>query len=118
MVRYLGLTTSFDAILDKLDSLNGLVSTFDVILQGFYRESEGRSKPVAHDIARLEGKLNEIHIKHLNRVSAAETAGYIIDLLFYGFWKPLQEGIHAKFDNPVNDYIVLMHGARKAEDKH
>ena len=46
--------------LDKLDSLCGLMSTFDGMMQGFYRESQGRSESVAHYVMRLEGKVNEI----------------------------------------------------------
>ena len=84
MVRILGPAPSIDAILDKLDSLYGLVSTFDVMMQGFYRESQGRSESVACYVVRLEGKLNEIQVKHWNRVSEVETAGYIRDCLFYG----------------------------------
>ena len=60
MNRFLGPAPSVSAILDKLDALYGLVSTFDVMRQGFYRESQGRSKSVAHYIVRLEDKLNEI----------------------------------------------------------
>ena len=80
MVRFLGPTPCVNAILDKLDSLYGSVSTIDVMMQGFYRESWGRSKSIAHYIAILKGKLNEIGVKHLNRVSEEETAGYIRDL--------------------------------------
>ena len=58
-------------------------------MQGFYRESQGRRESIAHYIARLEGKLNEIWVKHLNRVSEMETAGYIREQLFYGLRKPL-----------------------------
>ena len=60
MVRFLGPASSVNAILDKFDSLYGLVSTFDVMMQGFYRESQEWSESVACYIARLEGKLNEI----------------------------------------------------------
>ena len=38
--------------------------------------------------------------------------------LFYGLRKPLIEAIHAIFDNPMNDYMVLMWAARKAEGEH
>ena len=55
MVRFLGPTPSVDAILDKLDSLYGSVFTFDVMMQGSYRECQGRSGSVAHYIARLDG---------------------------------------------------------------
>ena len=94
------------------------MSTFDVTIQGFYRESQGRSESIACYTARLEGKLNAIWVKHLKRVSEAETAGYIRDHLFYGLRKPFWEAIHAKFDNPMNDYMVLLLADRKAEGKH
>ena len=60
MVRFLGPTFSVNAILDKLDSLYGSVSTFNVMIQGFYRKSQGRSESMVHYVARLGGKLNEI----------------------------------------------------------
>ena len=100
MFRFLGPASSVDTILDNLDSLYGLVSTFDVMMQGFYKESQGRTKSVAHYIARLEGKLNKIQVKNLNRASEVETAGYIRDHLFYGLRKSLQEAIHANFTIP------------------
>ena len=75
-------------ILDKLDSLYGLVPTFDVMMQGFCRESQGSSESIAHYMAQLEGKLNEIHVKHMNRVYEVETAGYIRECLFYGLRNP------------------------------
>ena len=86
-------------------TLYGSVSTSDVMMQGFYRDSLGRSESVAHYIARLEDKLYKIHVKHPNRASETETAGYIRDHLFYGLWIHLQEVIHAKFDKPMNNYM-------------
>ena len=84
------------------------MSTFDVMMQGFYWESQERSESVAYYIAGLEGKLNEIQVKHLNRVSEADTSVYIRNHLFYGLRKPLLGMIHAKFYNPLNDYMALM----------
>ena len=83
MVQFLGPALSIKAILEKLNSLYGSLSTFDIMMQGFYRESQGRSKSVAYYVMRLEGKLNEIQVKHLNRVSEVETAGYIQDDLLW-----------------------------------
>ena len=60
MVRFLGPTPSVKAILDRLGSLYHSVSTFDVMMMGFYRESQGMSKDVTCYLLRLEGKLNEI----------------------------------------------------------
>ena len=89
MVRYLGPSPSINAILEQLDSLYDSVSTSDIMMHEFYRESQVRSKFIAHYVARLEGKLNKIYVKHLNRVSEMETTGYIRDCLFYGLRKPL-----------------------------
>ena len=88
MVRYLGPAPSVDAILDKLDSVYGLLSTFNVMVWGFYRESQGRNESVAHYVARLEGKLIETHVKHLNSASEVETARYIRDHLSHGLRIP------------------------------
>ena len=60
MVRFLGPTPSMEVILDKLDSLYGLMSTFDVMMQGLYRESQRRSESVTHYVVRLEVKLTVI----------------------------------------------------------
>ena len=38
MVRFLGPTPSVEANLDKLNSLYGSLSTFEIVMQGFYRE--------------------------------------------------------------------------------
>ena len=97
MVWFFGPAPSIKAIFDKLDSLYSSVSTFDIMMQGFYRESQGRSESFAHHITRLEGKLNEIQVKQPNQASEAETTGYIWDCLFYGLRKPPWKTIHAKF---------------------
>ena len=89
MVWFLGPAQSIKAILDKLDSLYMSVSTFDFMMQQFYRESQGRSESVTHYIMRLEGKLNDISVKHQNRVSEAETTGYIRVQCLYHLRKPL-----------------------------
>ena len=88
-VWFLGPAPSVEAILNKLDSLYISVSTFDVMMQEFYRESQRRNESITCYVTRLEGKLNEIQVKHLDRVFKVETAGYIHNSLFYGLWKPL-----------------------------
>ena len=117
MVWFLGPAPSIKAIPDKLDSLYGSVSTFDVMMQGFYRESQGRSKSIGHCVMRLKGKLNEILVKHPNRVSEVELPDIFGIVCVMALGNP-QEVIHAKFDNSLNDYMALMRAARKAEGEH
>ena len=118
MVRFLGPALSVNVILDKLDSLYSSMPTFDVMMQGFYKGSQEKSESIACYVARLEGKLNEIWVKHPSMVSEAETVGYIRVYLFYGLRKPFREVIHAIFYNPINNYMVFMQAVRKAEGKH
>ena len=87
-------------------------------MQGFYRESQGKSESVAGYVARLEGKLSEIWVKDPNRISEVETAEYIRDHFFYGLRKPLQGEMCAKFDNPMNNYMVLVQVARNANGEY
>ena len=61
----------------------GSASTFDTMMQGFYRDLQGRTKSIAHYLATLESNLNEIWVMHPNRVSEAETAGYIKDHILW-----------------------------------
>ena len=90
MVQVLGPTPFVEAILDKLDSLHSSVSTFDIMVQGLYRESQGRGESVTHYVLWLERKLTKIWVKHPNRVSDADTARYIQDHLFYGHRNPTE----------------------------
>ena len=76
MIQVLNPAYSLIAILDKLNSLYGVISTSDVMMQGFYREYQGRSESVAHYVATLEGKVSKSWVKHLNRIPEAETAWY------------------------------------------
>ena len=69
-------------------------------------------------LVRLDGKLNEIWYEHPNRVSEAETAGYIWNHLFYGLRKPLWESICTKCNNPLNNYMTPMWVVRKAKGEH
>ena len=78
------------------------MSTFDIMMQGFYSEFQGRSKTDAFYIARFEGKLNVIWIKHQNRVSEVESARYIQTICFMDFRKHIEKqymlsSIHPKW---------------------
>ena len=57
MVWFLSLNPSVEAILDIPDSLYSSVSTFDIMMQGFFREFQGRSKSVAHYVMTFKGKI-------------------------------------------------------------
>ena len=56
MDSFLGPTPPVKAILDKLDPLYDSVSTFDVMIQGCYRESQGRSESLFHHVTKIREK--------------------------------------------------------------
>ena len=58
MARYMGPTTSIDHILHKLSVIFGTVASFIVLMQNFYKVSQGSSEKVPSFAMRLEGTLN------------------------------------------------------------
>ena len=63
MDRYMGSTTSVDHILCKLSVIFGTVASFDVLMQSFYKVSQGNNEKVPSFATRLEGTLNQIQLQ-------------------------------------------------------
>ena len=59
MAHYMGPTASVSNILEKLSVIFGTVASFDVLMQNFYKISQGNEK-VPSFATRLEGTLNQI----------------------------------------------------------
>ena len=59
MVHYMGSTASVSDILEKLSVIFGTVASFDVLMQNFYKISQGNEK-VPSFATWLEGTLNQI----------------------------------------------------------
>ena len=59
MAHYMGPTASVSDILEKLSIIFGTVASFDVLMQNFYKISQGNEK-VPSFATRLEGTLNQI----------------------------------------------------------
>ena len=59
MARYMGPTASVSEILEKLSVIFGTVASFDVLMQNFYKISQGNEK-VPSFVTKLEGTLNQI----------------------------------------------------------
>ena len=58
MARYMGPTTSVTEILQKLMVIFNKVPSFDVLIQNFYKVTQGNHKQVPSYATRLEGTLN------------------------------------------------------------
>ena len=63
MVCYMGPTASVSEILEKLSVIFGMVASFDMLMQNFYKITQGGSEKVPSFVTRLEGTLNQIRIR-------------------------------------------------------
>ena len=59
MAHYMGPTADVSEILEKLSVIFGTVASFDVLMQNFYKISQGNEK-VSSFATRLEGTLNRV----------------------------------------------------------
>ena len=69
MAQYMGPTTSMAHILQKLTVIFGTMASFDVLLQNFYKVTQGNYKKVPPFATRLEGTLNQLRLHYLRRVT-------------------------------------------------
>ena len=59
MACYMGPTASVSKILEKLSVIFGTVASFDILMQNFYKISQGNEKAPSF-ATRLEATLNQI----------------------------------------------------------
>ena len=60
MARYMGPTASVSNILQKLTVIFGMVGSFDILMQNFYKGTEGNHVKVSPFATRPEGTVNQI----------------------------------------------------------
>ena len=63
MAWYMGPTASIREILQKLMVIFGTVALFNVLMQNFYKVTQGNNEKVPSFTTRLEGTLNQIQLK-------------------------------------------------------
>ena len=63
MARYMGPTAGVSKILEKLSVTFRTVASFNVLMQNFYKITQGSSKKVPLFVTRLEGTLNQIRLR-------------------------------------------------------
>ena len=79
MAWYMGPTASVSKILQKLTILFGTVPSFNVLMQNFYKVTQGNHEKVPSFGTRLEGTLNQIRLKCLGRIADREVACHLKD---------------------------------------
>ena len=77
MAHYMGPTASVSEILEKLSVIFSMVTSFDVLMQNFYKFMQGGSKKVPSFVTRLEDTLNQIRIKCPGRIANHEVPWHL-----------------------------------------
>ena len=116
MAHYMGPTASVSEILEKLSVIFGTVASFDILMQNFYKISQGNEK-VPSFVTRLEGTLNQIRIKCPGRIADHEVSSHLKDRLFHGVKKHVRDSMRYLYSNPQTTYSELVVTARRAESK-
>ena len=116
MARYMGPTAGVSDILEKLSVIFGTVASFDVLMQNFYKISQGNEK-VPSFATRLEGTLNQIRIKCPGRIADHEVPSHLKDRLFHGVKKHVRDSVRYLYSNPQTTYPELVVAARRAESE-
>ena len=100
MARCMGPITSVSNILQKLTVIFGTVVLFDVLMQNFYKVTQGNHKKVPSFATRLEGTLNQIWLKCPSRIADQEVPWHLKDCLFCGIQKHIRDSILYLYSNP------------------
>ena len=116
MACYMGPTASVSKILEKLSVIFGTVASFDMLMQNFYKISQGNEK-VPSFATKLEGTLNQIQIKCPSRIANHEVPGHLKDRLFHRVKKHVRDSVRYLYSNPQTTYSKLVVTARRAESK-
>ena len=91
MAQYMGPTASVAHILWKLLVIFGMVASFDVLLQNFYKVTHGNNEKVSSFAMRLEGTLNQMRLQCPGGMTDLEIQQHLKDYLFHGFRKHIPD---------------------------
>ena len=116
MAHYMGPTAGVSKILEKLLVIFSTVTSFDILMQNFYKISQGGNEKVPSFVTRLEGTLNQIRIKCPGRIADHEVPGHLEDLLFHGVKKHVRDSIRYLYSNTQTTYSKLV-AVRRAESE-
>ena len=116
MAHYMGPTAGVSDILEKLSVIFSTVSSFDVLMQNFYKIAQVSEK-VPSFATWLEGTLNQIRIKCPGRIADHEVPSHLKDRLFHSVKKHVRDSVRYLYSNPQTTYPKLVVAARRAESE-
>ena len=105
-------------ILAKLSVIFGTVASFNIIMQNFYKVTQGNNEKVPSFAMRLEGTLNQIQLQCPGRMMAMVVQQHLKDCLFHGVCKHFCDSVWYLYTAPSTSYSQLMVGSQKAESRN
>ena len=117
MAWYMGPTASISKILQQLTVIFGTVASFDVLMQNFYKVTQGNHQKVPSFATKLEGTLNQIRLKCPRRIADHKVMCHLEDWLFHRVCKHIRDSIRYLHSNPESTYSQLMVAARQVESE-
>ena len=117
MAQYMGPTAGVSYILDKLTVIFRTVALFDVLMQNFYKITQGNNKKVPSFTTRLEGTLNQIRLRWPKQITDCEVPWHLKEWLFHGFQKYVRDFIRYLYGNSKTTYSELVIAAHWVESK-
>ena len=119
MAQYMGPTTSMAHILQKFTVIFGTMAAFKVLMQNFYKVTQGNYEKAPFFARRLEGTLNQIRLQCPRRVTDLEVQQCLKDHLFHRVCKHIRDSIrYHLYSNPRTTYSQLMIATHKAESEN
>ena len=118
MAQYMGPTASVALILRKLSVIFSTVASLDVLMQNFYKVTQGNNEKVPSFTMRLEGTLNQIRLQCPSRMMDLEVQQHLKDCLFHGVCKHISDSIWYLYGTPRTTYSQLMVTTHKAESEN
>ena len=100
MARYMGPTASVSDILQKLMVIFGMVASFDVLMQNFYKVTQGNHEKVPSFATRLEATLNQIQLECPRWIANHKVSWHLKDCLFHWVCKHIRDSISYLYSNP------------------
>ena len=104
MAWYMGPTTRVAHILQKLTVIFGTVASFDLLMQNFYKVTQGNHEKVPSFAMRLEGTLNQIRLQCPGRITDPEVQQHLKDHPFHGVNKHIRDPVRYLYSNPRTTY--------------
>ena len=85
LVQYLGPQAPVSEILNKLELIHGTVASFDILMQNFYKLTQGKTEKVPVYVTFLEGVLNVVQQEYPTMLSVSKVQQHLRDVSFIGF---------------------------------